>query len=227
MSDLIEPSLLNDQAYRALKGALVSGMMRAGEMVSLQDLVKRFHMPLAPIREAVKRAASEKFLRIVPKRGIYVMEATPERLLECFGLRMLIDREGARKLARRVRAGLAQPALDALQTAHQALYERALVEVDQVLAAEAYVLDWQLHLTLSGAIHNPLIEEIYAINREKIRLMQNTRPSLPDRVAPSLAEHLDILRTIASGDPEAADQKVCDHYRQTLRWWGILNPTFD
>ena len=227
MTDLAEPSLLNDQAYRALKDALVSGVMRAGEMVSLQDLVKRFGMPLAPIREAVKRAASEKFLRIVPKRGIYVMEVTPGRLLECFGLRMLIDREGARKLARRARAGVPQPALDALLKSHQALAKRARAEVDDALALDAYQLDWQFHITLSGAIQNPLIEEIYAINREKIRLMQNTRPSLPDRVAPSLGEHIDILRAIAAGDPEAADQKVCDHYRQTLRWWGILNPSFD
>ena len=27
--------------------------------------------------------------------------------------------------------------------------------------------------------------------------------------------------------PERADAAVAEHARQTLRWWGFLNPSFD
>ena len=32
---------------------------------------------------------------------------------------------------------------------------------------------------------------------------------------------------IEARDPERADAAVAEHARQTLRWWGFLNPSFD
>jgi len=210
--------LLGEQAYLRLKDLLLTGALKAGEFVSTQDLVKLLDCPLAPTREAVKRAANESLLRVVPKRGMYVMDVTPELIRECFELRALFDQEGARLLA----SGPTPQWFDELRAAHVRVLEEARDEVTTDLQREAKDVDWRMHEMLSGKLRNTLVSEIYERNRERIRIMQNSRPLLPDRIVPAMEEHLVILDAISGQRPDAAEQAVRDHCRQTLRWWGIL-----
>lgn len=48
--------LLADKAFLALRELLTGGGLRAGQFVSMPDLVKMIGLPIAPVREAVKRA---------------------------------------------------------------------------------------------------------------------------------------------------------------------------
>jgi len=217
------PRLKSDEAFERLRTLLLDGTLRAGEFVSQQDLVVRVRMPMAPVREAVKRAASDGLVEVLPQRGVRVMEATPRRILDGFGLRLLVDREGARKHARR---GLT-PGLAQLKRAHEAILAECRRGLTEDAIARSYEVDWGLHAALAGAIDNALVADLYARNRERLTVLQRTRPMLPDRVVPSLTEHLAILEAIEARDPERADAAVAEHARQTLRWWGFLNPTFD
>lgn len=217
------PRLKSDEAFERLRALLREGTLRAGEFVSQQDLVDRMAMPMAPVREAVKRAAADGLVDVLPQRGVRVMEATPRRILDGFGLRLLVDREGARKHARR---GLT-PELARIRRAHEAILAECRRGLTEDAIARSYEADWALHAALAGAIDNALVADLYARNRERLTILQRTRPMLPDRVVPSLTEHLAILEAIAARDPERADAAVAEHARQTLRWWGFLNPSFD
>ena len=53
-------------------------------------------------------------------------------------------------------------------------------------------------------------------------MIQNTRPFLPDRIVPAMREHLAIIDAVERRDAEAAVAAIAEHYRTTLRWWGIL-----
>ena len=217
------PRLKSDQAFERLRALLLDGTLRAGEFVSQQDLVERLRMPMAPVREAVKRAAADGLVEVLPQRGVRVMEATARRILDGFGLRLLVDREGARKHARR---GLS-PGLAELKRRHEAILAECRRGLTEDAIAKSYAVDWALHAALAGAIDNALVADLYERNRERLTILQRTRPMLPDRVVPSLAEHLAILKAIEARDPERADAAVAEHARQTLRWWGFLNPSFD
>ena len=217
------PRLKSDQAFERLRALLLDGTLRAGEFVSQQDLVEGLRMPMAPVREAVKRAAADGLVEVLPQRGVRVMEATPRRILDGFGLRLLVDREGARKHARR---GLA-PGLAELKRRHEAILAECRRGLTEEAIAKSYEVDWALHAALAGAVDNELVADLSERNRERLTILQRTRPMLPDRVVPSLTEHLAILEAIEARDPERADAAVAEHARLTLRWWGFLNPTFD
>lgn len=217
------PRLKSDQAFERLRALLLDGTLRAGEFVSQQDLVERLRMPMAPVREAVKRAAADGLVEVLPQRGVRVMEATARRILDGFGLRLLVDREGARKHARR---GLT-PELAELKRRHEAILAECRRGLTEAAIAKSYEVDWALHAALAGAIDNALVADVYERNRERLTILQRTRPMLPDRVVPSLSEHLGILKAIEARDPERADAAVAEHARQTLRWWGFLNASFD
>lgn len=213
-----EGLLLADKAFLALRELLTRGELRAGQFVSMSDLVKIIGLPLAPVREAVKRAESASLVRILPKRGVAVMEATPDLVRDCFHLRTILDQEGAREW---VRNG-AGANLDELRARHQRVLDEARTGITPSLQREAMAVDWALHAALADGLRNESVREIYARNRDRISVIQHSRPLLPDRIVPAMEEHLAILDAISSGDEQLAADEVRKHFRQTLRWWGII-----
>ena len=210
--------LMADQAYGRLIGALRDGSLGAGQLVSMPGLVELIDLPLAATREAVKRADTEALVRVVPKRGVLVMEASPRVTRDCMDLRAMLDAEGARRL---VAAGGELP-LAGLRASHEALIAAAEREMTAELPGRAIETDLSLHDALSGWLGNPLAAEAYRVNRDRIAVIQNTRPFLPDRIVPAMREHLAIIGALERRDAAAAVAAIAEHYRITLRWWGIL-----
>jgi DNA-binding GntR family transcriptional regulator len=216
-----EGLLLTDRAFLALRELLTGGGLRAGQFVSMPDLVRTIGLPLAPVREAVKRAESAALVRVLPKRGVAVMEATPDLIRECFHLRTIFDQEGAREIVRNQLAD----GLDELRRAHERVLAEARSGITSPLQREAMAVDWAMHTALTDSLDNDSARDIYSRNRDRILVIQHSRPLLPDRIIPAMEEHLAIMDAIAGGDEQLAASKVRDHFRQTLRWWGIIVQT--
>jgi DNA-binding GntR family transcriptional regulator len=213
-------ALLADQAYERLIAALRDGSLGAGQFVSMPGLVELLDLPLAATREAVKRADTNGLVRVLPKRGVLVMDASPKATRDCMDLRALLDAEGARRLI----AARAELPLDALRASHGALIEEAERAMTPELPRRAILTDLSLHDALATGLGNPLAAGAYRVNRDRIAVIQNTRPFLPDRIVPAMHEHLAIIDALGRRDAEAAVAAIEAHYRTTLRWWGILEP---
>lgn len=210
--------LLADQAHARLIASLRRGELRAGDFVSMPGLAETLGLPLAATREAVKRAESCGILSILPKRGVLVMNAGPEITRDCMDLRTLLDQEGARRLIAR---GADLP-LAALRASHEAMVEDAEHRMTPDLPRRAIITDLSLHDMLATGLENPLVAEVYQVNRDRIAVIQNSRTFLPDRIIPAMREHLVIIEALERRDLETAVIALADHYRNTLRWWGIL-----
>ena len=107
-------ALLADQAYDRLIAVLRDGTLASGQFVSMPGLVELLELPLAATREAVKRADVNGLVRVLPKRGVLVMDASAKVTRDCMDLRALLDAEGARRL---IATRTALP-LDALRASH-------------------------------------------------------------------------------------------------------------
>lgn len=211
-------ALLADRAYDRLIGVLRDGRLASGQFVSMPGLVELIDLPIAATREAVKRANVNGLVEVLPKRGVLVMEASAAATRHCMDLRALLDQEGARRL---VAAGADMP-LAALRASHEALVADAEREMTPDLPARAVETDLSLHDALAAGLANPFAAEAYRVNRDRIAVIQNTRPFLPDRIVPAMREHLAIIDALERRDAEAAVAAIAYHYRLTLRWWGIL-----
>ena len=211
-------ALMADQAYERLVSNLREGALTAGQFVSMPGLVDLLDLPLAATREAVKRGDVNGLVRVLPKRGVMVMSADREATRNCMDMRAVLDQEGARRL---IAAGAELP-LAALRKSHVALIEDAERAMTSDLPRRAVETDLSLHDALSTGLDNPLLVEAYRVNRDRIAVIQNTRPFLPDRIVPAMREHLAIIEALEARDAEAAVAAIAEHYRITLRWWGIL-----
>lgn len=210
--------LLSDQAHLTLRQLLIAGEIRAGEFLSIADLSKRIGLPIAPIRDAIKKAEALGLLQVLPKRGIVVLSGTPKLIYDCFRLRAIIDQDGARRLARtKTRRDLHN-----LRARHIGVLNAARKSMSTQLQREALAVDWELHDHLSAALQNDSVTAVYEQNRDKISILQGSRAFLPDRLIPAMKEHLAIIDAIVDGNEQKAAELVNVHLEQSLRWWGIL-----
>ena len=210
--------LLADQAYEKLIAALRAGDLASGQFVSMPALVDLIGLPLAATREAVKRAEARGLVSILPKRGVVVMDAGPRTTRDCMDLRALLDAEGARRLIAR---SVDLP-LDELRERHREVLDAARRALTPDLPKRALATDLSLHDALGGGLGNPCAAEAYQVNRDRIAVIQNTRPFLPDRIVSAMEEHLGIIEALERRDEAAAVAAIRAHYHTTLRWWGIL-----
>ncbi|GAW33137.1 FCD domain protein [Roseovarius sp. A-2] len=208
---------LTDRAHQALLDRLRDGRLPGGSFLSMPMLVRQLGLPMAATREAVKRAEASGLLRILPKRGITVMDVGPETTRECLELRAMFDCEGARRI---IETGAPFP-LAALRTAHERLRDTAGAAISADLPRHAITTDLSLHDALAGGLGSTLARRLYAENRDRIAIIQNSRPFLADRIASAMREHLAILDAMAAGDSGRAQAEIREHLRHTLRWWGI------
>jgi DNA-binding GntR family transcriptional regulator len=212
-----EGDLLAERAFRALRDVLRSGELRAGQFLSMPGLVTALGFPIAAVREAVKRADMAGLLSVMPKRGVVVMDAGPEATRACLDMRAMFDGEGAR---RRI-ATASLDGLEALVTAHRAMLEEARAGSAPDLPGRAMRTDLSLHDWLAAGLGNPHLDAAYAANRDRIAVIQASRPFLADRIMSAMEEHLAVLEAVQARDAAAAVSAIQHHHAQTLRWWGV------
>jgi DNA-binding GntR family transcriptional regulator len=206
--------MLREDAYARLKQSLFTSAVRPGQLVSQKELADLIRCPLGPTREAIQRLAAEGLLRVVPQRGIVINSISLEFIRDVFGLRALIEREAVRAFFEKAERG----EVVGLKAAHQALLGRARTRIDKPLLTEALHLDWRFHDVIVGALDNGLIEEIYRVNSDRIRLIQAKRGYVADRLCSAMQEHLAILDAGLRKGPAAAAAAMDRHLGESRRW---------
>ncbi|WP_417210181.1 GntR family transcriptional regulator [Antarctobacter sp.] len=208
---------LADQAFDALLAALRSGRLAAGAFFSMPELSRALGYPIASIREATKLAAARGLLFILPKRGITVMDAGPENTRICMDMRAALEREGARRI---ILGGAAMPTGD-LRRSHEELLRQALDRDPEATGKRAIDIDLSLHNALAAGLDNLYLQQAYAANRDRIAVIQQSRPFLQDRIVSAMQEHLEIIAAMEAGDLPRTIESIDVHLMQTLRWWGV------
>ena len=135
-------ALMADSAYVRLVQLLRDGSIASGAFVSMPGLVDLIGQPLAATREAVKRADVNGLVRVLPKRGVQVMEASSSVTRDCMDLRAILDSEGARRI---VAGGVVLP-LEALRALHEAIIEAAERAVTPDLPRRAILTNMHIDL---------------------------------------------------------------------------------
>lgn len=89
-----------DQAYEVIRSAIVEGEFAPGERLPEEDLAERAGVSRTPVREALRRLASEGVVEFVANRGAQVASFSAQDLQELFDLRAVLEGFAARLAAR-------------------------------------------------------------------------------------------------------------------------------
>ena len=195
------PRHLRWQAYDRFQHALLAAKIRPGQFVSQRELAALTDLPLGAIREVIPRLEAEGLLLTVPQRGLQIASVDVKLIRNAFQLRLLLEKGAAASFA--ATATAAQ--LDALESAHRDVLQRAARGVTPALLARAQAIDWGLHDTMIDALGNEIISSIYRVNSLRIRLIRLDRVILDAQaLQPAMEEHLALLAALRTGDPQRA-----------------------
>ncbi|MFC7395733.1 GntR family transcriptional regulator [Chelatococcus sp. GCM10030263] len=201
MSDAASPnrSSLVEDAYRALKAAIRENRLAPGYHGSEQELAAQFGMSRTPVHEAVIRLQEEGLLKLVPKRGVFVMVIGDADVDEIYDVLVGLEAMAARRLAR-MEAARRDPVLQQL-TAATEMMRAALAESDLDRWAEG---DEAFHRSLVEGCGNARIARIVATVSDQAHRARMLTLHLRPRPEGAAAEHQAIVDAIARGEAEEA-----------------------
>jgi len=194
---------LSDRLREALEEEIVTGALEPGARLEEVALAARFAVSRTPIREALHQLAAAGLIDVRPRRGAFVAEIGPRRLVEMFEVMAELEGLCARLAARR-----ADPvAIADIRAAHEACTRAA--ETKDVDAY--YYRNETFHERIRAAARNAFALEQATTLQRRLRPYRRLQLRARGRVAASFGEHEAIMAAIERGDAEAAGQAMRDH----------------
>jgi DNA-binding GntR family transcriptional regulator len=209
----VERLSLRERVSQAMRAAIISGEMAAGQVYSAPSLGARFGVSATPVREAMLDLARENLVEVVPNKGFRVTEISEQDLDDITALRLLIEPP----VVRDVTPVIPDADLDELRELARAIVDWA-GQGDLVAYTAA---DQVFHLRLLSYARNPRITDLVADLRAHTRLLGLGGLLRRGELTGVAAEHYAIVDTIESRDAGAVERLMREHIGQVRgRWAG-------
>jgi DNA-binding GntR family transcriptional regulator len=194
------------QILAALRTALVSGELVAGEVYSAPALGERFGVSATPVREAMQQLAVEGAVEVVPNRGFRVAERSAAELSELVEVRALIEVPVMLRLARDVppqRWAELRPLAEATGAAAARGDRAAYADCDRAFHRAVLSLAGNQQLVM-------VADELH--RRSQWPLMSAPVTRQADLLADA-AEHLALLDALTAKDLRVVQSLVREHFK--------------
>lgn len=187
-----------------IRDRLIMLDIRPGEPIDDDELAKSLGAGRTPIREALKRLEGDRLVVSFPRRGTFAAGMDVNDLEHISEIRAQLEPLAARRAAER--------ASDAARTELSELASQ-IEGLDVAVTSRTELMQWDLtvHRSIYQAAGNPLLEDAltrYHNLATRVCCMFLDRLSTVDR---HVAEHVELLRTIAAGDPARAEDLARQH----------------
>ena len=203
----------SDAAYSLLLDRIVNLSIAPGALLNEQSLAAELDFGRTPVREALARLAADRFVTILPRRGIIVAPITFEDVLAMFEARETIECGIAYIAATRVTEDDLNEMRRLVTTADAA---RITGDSEQFLLA-----DHAVHTFLVHMIKNPILQEaaerLLSHNLRFWRLYWRDRPVRPE----AMLSHAQLIAAVESQDSRTAEEAMRHHLRascQLVQW---------
>jgi DNA-binding GntR family transcriptional regulator len=201
--------------YGRLRAEIRERRLLPGERLREVELAERLGVSRTPVREALKRLASEGLLKLNSSRGFVVTELTPGHVMQLYAMREML--EGA---AARFAAEQASPL--EIESIQQLAAQLEGLKTPTRIAA----LNRHLHDAIVLATHNIYLIQAMNTMRDALELLGTTTYSSPERIASGYRENMAIVERIAARDSDGAEQAARLHIRSasTVRLKMLFGP---
>ena len=200
---------LKARAYEALKAAIMNMNIYADEAelrLDERDLSQRFGVSRTPLREALAQLDQEGLVRIVARRGIFIVRKTKAEILDMITVWAALESMAARLATRH--------ASDAeILRLHAHVDKFSQDEVARKLG-EYSDANIKFHQAIIGLGKCPLIAEICDGLFMHMRAIRQRTIFELDRAKRSIVDHTEIVNALETRETERAERLVREH---TLR----------
>ena len=207
MIDYKSLSLAN-QVYQQIEKNILSGVYKAGEIISESKFSEELGVSRTPIREAIARLENDKLIGITPS-GTVVLGITDEDVADMFAVKRALEPMVVKMAAMNISdEDLAK--LKEILDQQEFYQEKKNIE-------KVRNLDTQFHDIIYSASGSPIFQAVLSPIHHK--LMKYRKDSLTNegRSRYSIEEHVKIYEAIQAGNQEKIEELVLKHVDQAYK----------
>jgi DNA-binding GntR family transcriptional regulator len=200
---------LKARTYEALKAAITNLNIydpNAELKLDERDLSERFGVSRTPLREALAQLESEGLVRIVARRGIFIVRKTKSEILDMITVWAALESMAAR-------LATTEATDEELKGLHEHVDTYSADVVAQKMG-EYSDANIRFHQTIIGLSGCPLIGKLAEELFFHVRAIRNRTIGEQDRAKRSVIDHTDIVKALEARDADRAERLVREH---TLR----------
>jgi DNA-binding GntR family transcriptional regulator len=203
---LLRAESLAEQAYRAIREGIATGLFRAGERVTERGLAARLNVSATPVREALRRLEQEGLIERVSARQLRVVDHSSGTLRELMltgaALRAMEARFATHKIT--------DAALDRMAALVEVLASGRGMDIPEHLRIAR-----QFDIEIERAADNPtlrsMILSLSIIGQERRARSVESMRLHPEVGQRRVQDHRDMLAAFRSRDPDLVEQVFRRH----------------
>jgi GntR family transcriptional regulator, rspAB operon transcriptional repressor len=192
-----------DQAYLALKQAIVSGALAPETPIDKNEWCARFDVSRLSITTAINRLAYEHLVVVEPQRGSYVAKIRLADVKQWMLMRRALEIEVVALCA----ASMPQPAIESL--GQNLAYQQAAIKSSDLQGF--HELDTRFHRQMAEGLGLARISEVLDPIRTHLERVRRTLLPEPGRPEGTFVEHEEIYRWLAARQPDQARAAMASH----------------
>jgi DNA-binding GntR family transcriptional regulator len=199
------PSFKN-KAYAALKTVIAQmDVYRSRDDIRLDErrLAQDFGISRTPVREAMAQLEREGFVRMVPRRGIYVVRKTKSEVIELITAWAALESMAARLIT-----------LNAADAEIATLRAMFAIFEDGTLHAkldEYSDVNIEFHQAIIRMSRNRVLVDLAENLFTHMRMIRRKTIGEKDRADRSIRDHLNIIEALEARDTDRAEDLVRNH----------------
>ncbi|MCG8595279.1 MAG: GntR family transcriptional regulator [Kiloniellales bacterium] len=209
VTPLAELETRGNEAYEALRRALISGRFVPGQKLTLRALAGALGMSVTPVREAIHRLTAERALEASANRSVRIPPMTRAKILELRDIRITNEGLAAARAAKNATT-------DEIRQLRQLALEIVAARAREDVAADIAKLA-DFHFAVYRLSHMPqlvqLIESLWLQTGSCLHLL------FPDYMGALKHDRCgQIIRAIEAGDAEGARRAVASDIGAALTY---------
>lgn len=178
---------LKNHAYQILKERLINCIYEPGSILNEAQLAADLGLSRTPVREAINRLESDGFVKVMPKKGIYVSDIQLSDVLQIFQARIEIEPVALR---------MAAPHLPEDELWHfRETFTKEFTDIQN-----GFRLDTAMHLFIIEHCGNryiiDMMHKLFDDNTKVVIASKQNQVQIHD----ARLEHLDIINTLIDKD---------------------------
>ncbi|HEY1705727.1 MAG TPA: GntR family transcriptional regulator [Trebonia sp.] len=206
---VVRPTPLRQAVYDALAEMIASGSLKPGQHLVESDLAEELGVSRQPIREALQRLQADGWVELRPAYGAFVHTPTAEEVGQLLGVRSVLEAYSAREAA--------QHATPENITRLWELEEAGVVALDADDDNALVEANTVLHQYIVGISGNKVLAELIAQVQRRVRWYYT--PIARPRGTDAWHEHETLIRAIAEGNADKAEQLMRHHTERTTEFY--------
>ncbi len=199
---------IRELVYDELRGAILSGDLKAGERLVESEVASQMKVSRTPVREALRMLEMEGLIEYVPRKGIFIRGFTREDIVEIYSIRSALESAAVTFSVSNISPEEVS-ALRDLLLEMQDLTERA--DVPGLCHATQRLND-----ILVQSCRMPRLINLISTYQDYLARFRSVTLASGERRFAALRDHEAIVEAVAEKDAEKAQELVKRHLQAAL-----------